>query len=129
MDPKYHLFASLMLGILLFPIFKFNAVYIIIGGFLIDIDHYLWYIARYRDFNIKKVFKMCKDRSVHYRVHIFHVVEFFIICIILSFYSQIFLIISIGLAMHYAMDFYDMKIDRVLKDGRIHSLLQLLVNK
>lgn len=129
MELKHHFIVSLVLSILLFPFFKFNVIYIMVGGFLIDIDHYLWYIFKYRDFNIKKAYKLSKDKSITYRIHVFHLIEILIICVVLSFYSETFLMLLIGLIPHYIMDVYHMKQEGILLNARIHSIVQLSVIK
>ena len=105
MDLKYHFIVSSILTILLYPIFGISALLIFIGGFLIDIDHLLWYILKYKDFNIKNTFIKSKDTTILYKLQFFHLLEILLIVIILSFYSTNFLIISIGLTIHQIMDF------------------------
>jgi hypothetical protein len=125
MDLKYHFIASLIVTILLFPFFRFYALFVIVGGFLIDIDHYFWYILKYRDFSLKKAVYFSKSNKILYKLHIFHLTEFLIVCIVLSFYSNVFLLISIGLMLHYAMDFYHIKTEVRRFDTRLISVFQL----
>ena len=129
MELKYHFIVSLVLSILLFPFFKFNVIYIMVGGFLIDIDHYLWYILKYKNFSIKNTYKLSKNNKILYRLHIFHLIEVLILCIILSFFSKIFLLITIGLVIHHAMDFYHMIYNLGKLNLRVHSIAQLWMIK
>jgi hypothetical protein len=125
MELKHHFIVSFILSIVLYPFFGFNVLYIFVGGFLIDIDHYLLYIFKFKDFSIKKTFEYSKNFSALYKFHIFHLFEVLVVCVILSFYSKTFLLISIGLIFHQILDFYELKyIDRNL-NLRVHSLFQL----
>ncbi len=125
MNMTYHFFTSLLLSILLFPFFKFNVVYIMVGGFLIDIDHYLNYILKFKSFSIKKAYNYGKNLTILYRFHIFHLIEILIICIILSFYSEIFLLVSIGLISHQLLDYYQMMFIHKNMRLRVLSIFQL----
>ncbi len=129
MELKYHFIVSLVLSILLFPFFKLNAIYVMVGGFLIDVDHYIWYILKYKNFSIKNTYKLSKNNEILYRLHIFHLIEVLIASIILLFFSKIFLLITIGLIVHYAMDFamdfYYMKHNLRKLNLRVHSIPQL----
>ena len=123
----YHFIVSLIISILLFPVFKHNVIFILVGGFLIDIDHLIWHIFKYREFNIKRAHHMNYDKSIKHRIHIFHLLEFLLICLILSLFSQIFLLISLGLIVHHIMDIYHMKKEKTLLDARIYSIFQLII--
>ncbi len=125
MNLKHHFIVSSVLSLLLFPIFKFNVIYIMIGGFLIDSDHYLYYIFKYRSFNLRKAYHSEKDfKATSGRIYIFHLIDVLILCVILSFYSKIFLLFTIGLIPHHIMDYYMLKyIEKNLKH-RIFFLFQ-----
>ena len=111
MKPLAHLLSSLILALILFPILKWSAVLILAGGFFIDIDHYLWYVYKYRKINIFESYKLFikpmheKDfKSVTGILIIFHTIEFLIIMAILSYFNKFALIFTIGLLLHYALD-------------------------
>ena len=84
MNLKYHFIVSLAISLFLFPFFGCGSFLVMVGGFLIDIDHYIWYILRYRDFNIKNAYKRNKNHDTKV-LNIFHQVDVIALFIILSF--------------------------------------------
>lgn len=111
MNPLLHLIASLVLAIVLYPFFGFNSFFILFGGFLIDIDHYLWCVYNFKEFNPRKAFrfyvKVNRERSYARQRKcflVFHSIEFLILVIFLSFYSEITFLILAGLLLHYLLD-------------------------
>lgn len=111
MIPPYHFIASLLLSIVLYPFYGINSFFVLIGGFLTDLDHYIWYIYHFKDFSFIKAYKyylkVFKEKSFNKQkkcIIIFHTIEFLILIVILAFYSKIMFIILIGLLFHYAID-------------------------
>ena len=76
------------------------------GGVFIDIDHYFWYVYKFRKFGIIKAYKFHKNKPFLGKdvIHIFHTVEFIVLCAILSFFSAIVLTFTIGLVTHIILD-------------------------
>lgn len=111
MKPTFHFIVSLPLIAILYPFFGIKSFLILIGSFLIDLDHYLWYMYNSKDYNpIKsykwfvKVLKQNKFSQQRRCVIVFHTIEFLILITILSFYSETALLILIGLLYHYIFD-------------------------
>ena len=111
MKPLAHFFSSLILALSLFPILKWNALLILAVGFLIDIDHYFWYVYKYRKINIfdsyKFFIKPMNEKSfgsVMGILLIFHTVDFLMVMLALSYLSKLALAFTIGLLLHYALD-------------------------
>lgn len=111
MKTSVHFAVSAVLAIMLYPLFRWNALLIIAGGVLIDIDHYFWYAYKYKKFNILEAYKFyikVMDANDFAKVDgilcIFHTIEFMLLMALLSFYSQTALIFAIGLASHYLLD-------------------------
>jgi len=111
MIPLYHFIASLVLAAILYPFYGVNVLFIFVGGFLIDLDHYLWYIYKNKGFNpinaYKFYLKMLKEKSFNQKrkyLLLFHSAEFLVLMVIFAFYSKIMFIILIGLLYHYALD-------------------------
>ena len=112
MKPILHLLISLILAAVLYPLFNWKVIFIIVGGVLIDIDHYLFYVRRFSDFNIKNCYKYCdinerkknNFKDTRGLLLIFHNIEFLLISIIFSIYSQLALMFTIGLIFHYMID-------------------------
>ena len=103
-----HFLTSLILALILYPIFKWKVLFILMGGFLIDIDHYFWYIYKFRKFNLFGCRKYFIDNNNIKEqtggLLIFHTIEFLIASIILSFYFKFMLIFTIGILSHYFLD-------------------------
>jgi|TARA_B100001964_G_C14126637_1_gene550865 hypothetical protein len=111
MTPLLHLLISLILAAVFYPIFNLKVLLILAGGVLIDMDHYLFYICRFKDFNIKNCYKYCHAgiknnnfKDTMGMLLIFHNIEFLLISIIFSIYYQLALMFTIGLVFHYIMD-------------------------
>jgi|SRR3989338_2149015 len=122
MDISKHFIASCVLSILLFPTYGFSSFLVFISGFLIDIDHYFWYVLKFKEFNLKNSYVFHKERrqlSVD-RLHIFHVFEFWLLMLILDLIFYIPPLIM-GLVIHLVMDFSEMPITS--KDLRSTSLI------
>jgi len=108
MDLKYHFIVSSILTIILFPFFHWWALLAMVGGFLIDADHYLWWIIVKRNFSVKKahhhfrkVYKGNKGVTL-----IFHCVEFWIFKLVVAFFFPILIPLVAGLYVHVGMDLY-----------------------
>ena len=111
MKPLTHFLSSLALAIIIFPFFHWKSLMVFAGGFLIDADHYLWYIYKYRNFSLLKAYKHFSshveklDFTEDYGILIvFHTIEFLTIMLFLSFYSAYALIFTFGLLLHYVLD-------------------------
>ena len=53
MDIKHHVIVSTLLAIFIYPTYGIFALLVFLGGVLIDVDHYLWYIVVKKSFSIK----------------------------------------------------------------------------
>jgi len=126
MLPKYHLLFALIFALILFYLFPqitwLGFAIILFSSFLIDVDHYLFYVWKEKDISLKNAFKWFHFRLIEIRLlprHqrkkkakqrkeipcIFHGIEAIIILILLSFFSKIFLYILIGFIFHQLLDF------------------------
>lgn len=106
-----HFIISLVLVAILFPFFSFYSFIALIGGFLIDVDHLIFYYIKFRNLNFRRAHNYFKNIALkedfkRYKkvVRIFHSIEFIILIIILSFYRKIFFILLIGIIAHLTMD-------------------------
>jgi len=123
MYPKYHIVIGLVASALIYLIFDITILQvsiIFLSSFLIDVDHYFWYVFRKKSINpveaTKWFFKKVKiirqinlDRRNRYQlpVLIFHSSEFWIILIALSFLNPIFIFVLIGIIIHMIPDFLE----------------------
>lgn len=107
-----HFIVSVLLFIIFYPFFGSYALFVFVGGILIDIDHILVYASRFKridgPFEMYYFFRRLGERknsSVYKEsIRIFHNIETSAILSILSIYSKAFLLILIGLIVHLLMD-------------------------
>jgi len=108
MRPWTHFLFSLIFAAILYQIFNWKVIFILVGGVLIDIDHYFWCIYKFKNYSLSFCNKHFSDRNNtkdhHGCLHIFHTIEFLLILIIFSVYSQSALLFTIGLLLHYILD-------------------------
>jgi len=110
MLPLKHFLASIIVLGFLFPFYKLWGLAFLIGSFFIDVDHYLWYIIRHRNFSLKNAYFYHKERPRRERdmLHIFHVWEFWVLMFVLAFFNNFFALIFLGLVFHLILDFIDL---------------------
>ncbi len=136
MYPKYHIILGFIFTIIIYLFFpSINFMYltiIFLSSFLIDLDHYLFYVYSKKDFNLKNAYKWfdnhskkfksmnLSQRNYHYvQLFFFHGIEILLILLILGFMvSQIFLLIFAGFVFHLTLDlihqlFYGYRIDKM----------------
>lgn len=122
MFPSKHLLFGVIFSLILYLIFPQIGVtglsLIILSTFLIDIDHYLYYILEKKDLSLQnaynwfvKKFKFfrrisLKEREKYKReIMIFHGIEFWSLLFAMTFYNRIFLWIFIGVMFHIFLDY------------------------
>ena len=106
-----HAVVSLILAGIYYNLYGWKVLFIIAGGVLIDIDHYLWYVYKFKKFRIIDCYNyfidgMNKDRVLKNLgiLLIFHTIEFLLLIVLLSFYNKLVLMFTIGLLSHYLLD-------------------------
>ena len=106
-----HFIASAILAAILFPFFGFYSLAVFIGGFLIDFDHVLFYLAKFKSLNLKKAHHYYRNIAVkkdmeEYKkvILVFHSIEFIALMLVLSFYYKPFLALFMGAMLHMIMD-------------------------
>ena len=108
-----HLLSSLLLAIVLFPVFGYISLLIIVGGFLVDFDHYLYYILKHKKISLVKAYHLYKKKLKPQEdnrdlLHIFHTIEFWILLIILTIYLRFFILLTFGFFIHMILDCFDL---------------------
>ena len=124
-----HFLVALAACIILYPTTSLiNLAAILAFGVLIDADHYLWYVLKFRSLNFKKAMKYF--RTVEDANHIllpFHCVECFIPLLVLALYFQVAWYALLGFTIHMVLDLIQLK---VLKpDKRNMSFVGWLAKK
>ncbi|MBT4057951.1 hypothetical protein HN992_01870 [Candidatus Woesearchaeota archaeon] len=119
MNVSVHFITSLILSLFLYPYLGLYALWILVGGWLIDFDHYLWTLFRLKTLSLKKSYHYHFDRhkDKHYErdlLHLFHTGEFWLFMILSSitsyYFNQKFLfymftITFLGMILHLSLDF------------------------
>lgn len=107
-----HAVLSLIIAAVFYPAYGWNVLFIFAVGVLIDIDHYFWYIYKFKKFNLLECYKyymksmLSHDFREHYGILlVFHTIEFMLLMVIMSIYNKYALLFTIGLVGHYALDF------------------------
>ena len=111
METPVHAVVSAVLAAILYPIYGANVLFILVGGVLIDIDHYLWYVIKFKKYGLKECYTYCATGTIKDNwkyvtgcLFIFHNLEFLILSIVLSFYFPWAFMFTIGLLSHYVLD-------------------------
>ncbi|MEK6873892.1 MAG: hypothetical protein AABW91_03530 [Nanoarchaeota archaeon] len=123
MYPSKHIvfgFIFALLVFILFPQIELLGFFTIwLASFLIDVDHYLYYVLAKKDLSLRKAYKWFmgesakslllpreKRKEINKEMPcIFHGIETIIILILLSFVNNFFLFVLIGFVFHEFLDF------------------------
>ena len=113
--------ASLLIWILFPSVSAWQVWIIFASSVLIDVDHYLWYAIKKKDWSLRRAYqwhvkkseifkKMSEKERSKYRhlIMIFHGIEFWLFLILLIFLDEVFLFVLIGIAIHMTLDYIDM---------------------
>ena len=111
MNTYIHLAFTSLLALMLYPLFGPWVLIIFLGGWLIDFDHYVWWVATRKRLNIREFFHFYNvesPKSNHHvndgNIFLGHTIEFFLLALILAFLHPIGLIFFIGLLEHWILD-------------------------
>ena len=121
MYPQQHFLINLILSLFLLLVFPPTYVLIFfLASFLIDFDHYLYYIFEEKDFSLKRAYKWFaikkealkkmpeKERKIHKRWFlVFHGVEGLALVLLLSKLFYPFLFVFIGMLAHNIEDLFE----------------------
>lgn len=117
---------SFVLGILINLNFL-QITLIFLASTLIDVDHYLIYIWRKKDWNLKNAYNFhIKETKLISILAIFHTIEFHILILILSITWTWFLFILIGMIFHCIFDIVSMYLN---DEKRIFCFISYLILK
>ena len=104
-----HVILTGIFALILYPFLGLNSLTVFFSGFLFDIDHYFYYLARKKDWNFMNAYLYCFPDSNIYEehndvLHIFHLMEVWALLLIGSLFHKIFLFIFLGLMFHMVLD-------------------------
>jgi hypothetical protein len=122
MLPRKHILFGIFTVVILYLLFPkitfFNLVILFFSSFLIDVDHYFYYILKKKDLNLTHCYNWYKQnvkrtlslpmnerKKIYSGFYIFHGIEWIIILFLLGtyFYSPL-LYVSLGFLLHFVID-------------------------
>tara|TARA_Y100000034_G_scaffold99887_1_gene122916 strand:- start:41 stop:427 length:387 start_codon:yes stop_codon:yes gene_type:complete len=123
MLPKWHILFGVIFSLILFYIFPiiglFNLSLIFLSSFLIDFDHYFWYIYKKKDWNLKNSYNYLKKEARNLRKGmVFHTIEFHIFVGLLGLIWAGFFYILIGMISHSLTDLVSLIYEKRLYSRR-----------
>ena len=140
MLPKYHIIIGAITTTIIafiFPLTYIQLITIFLSSFLIDVDHYLLYVFKTKDYSLKnsrKYFfkrrkrwiKLSNKEKKQYKrpIYIFHGIESWILLITLSLYTKLIWFVLIGFLIHIILDYIEII---YLKDSFYSKFSQLYV--
>lgn len=145
MLPKQHALVGIVVGFLAWLIFSipwYGVLIIFLSSFLIDVDHYLLFVYKEKDFSVKNSYELGKKinkkwKSLGYKekreykcpIFILHGIEFWIILVLLSFVHNIFFWIFIGITIHMIIDLIELVQYRDPLYFKFSQIFNLIFNK
>ena len=136
MYPKQHVILGIILSLLLLLLTNFNLYQvsiIFLASVLIDVDHYIYYIFRFKSLSLKKAYIWFRKRAKLQPkkraecLVAFHTFEFLLLISILAIYFQTMFLILIGFLIHSFIDLFDMS-SKVDLESREYFLTKYLLN-
>jgi hypothetical protein len=145
MLPKIHALIGIILSILICLIFHISLFYTFVVFFasvFIDFDHYVWFVIKKKDFSLKNAYHHFKEkRKIFHKLSnkekhkhkmpylIFHVIEFWIILFLLSYFNKIFLFVLIGTLIHMLLDYIEIIHNKTLFYPKLSLILTYFINQ
>ena len=131
MLPKTHFMTSAIMAASLYPAFGWKVLFVMAAGTLIDADHYLLFILKKRKFNIIDAYNYFRYSNcsaiLKNDIILLHTIEVLIVLAVLSLYSEIFLMATLGVLLHIILDvIYDIIL---YKDVKMPSLTLYFFHK
>ena len=106
-----HFIVSLLVSSIIINENKIGAVLFFLGSFVIDVDHYILYIIKYRSLNIKKAYQRfienAKNKSPEKSrkfMKVFHSIEFYLMILLISLFIPLIWFLFAGVIVHLIMD-------------------------
>ena len=108
-----HVVLTLIFAGILYPFIGWNSLIVFLSGFLFDVDHYLYYLVKKKDWSLKNAYLYSFPGTSVYEkhrdaLHIFHTWEFWSLLLIGVLFSKIFLFVFLGLVFHMLLDGIDL---------------------
>lgn len=108
MNLTSHFIVCLILTIILYPFFGLISLFVFIGGFFVDVDHYFWYVAetgKYNPIKCNNYFQEISLEECRKNFLMFHTKLFDIISILFAIFTLAGKLSLLGLITHRIMDY------------------------
>lgn len=123
---QYHFFVGLIVSLALYPLYGLNVLVIFFVNLLLDFDHYVVYIFKFKSFDMIKAHNYFFNEEKPFLLF-FHTVEFLLVLLLLSFYFKLAFFVLIGALAHLLLDSYEeLREDYI---GRFPSMLWWYLRK
>ncbi|VVB78729.1 Uncharacterised protein [uncultured archaeon] len=133
MLPKTHIIFGAIFSLIAYYFLSLDYLQsslIFVSSFLIDFDHYMWYVNKKKDFSLKNSYYYLKKVRLNKPVMmIFHTIEFLFLVLLLSFLWNGFLFILIGMLFHSVLDIIQMAYEGELEYREFFLTCYLLSEK
>lgn len=145
MLPKWHILLGFLFSIVIYYLFKISLIetsIIFLSSFLIDIDHYVWFIFKKKKFKLNKSYKWFRIKRKRYLalpenirqkykrpILFLHGIEFCLVIFFLSFIYNLFLFVLLGIIFHLLLDYIDMIYTGEPLYAKISQVLVIIKNK
>ncbi|OIO62625.1 hypothetical protein COY26_02580 [Candidatus Woesearchaeota archaeon CG_4_10_14_0_2_um_filter_33_10] len=97
---------GLIVSSALYPIYGINVLIIFFTNILLDVDHYILYIFKFKSFDIVKAHNYFFNEEKSFLLF-FHTVEFLLVLLILSLSFKLVFFVLIGVVIHLLLDIYE----------------------
>lgn len=110
MSLKNHIKYSIIPSLALIPFVGIGALYFFLGSILIDLDHCIDYVIKFRCFSVRGMFAFyeglfsVKEPMRYLGLSLFHTLEFIIFVLILSFFFPWLSFVWLGMVFHWILD-------------------------
>ncbi|GEM_PF-3401594 len=123
---QYHFFVGLIVSLALYPLYGLNVLVIFFVNLLLDFDHYVVYIFKFKSFDMIKAHNYFFNEEKPFLLF-FHTVEFLLVLLLLSFYFKLAFFVLMGALAHLLLDSYEeLREDYI---GRFPSMLWWYLRK
>ena len=123
---KYHFLFGFIVSLLLYPVYGINVLIIFFTNILLDVDHYILYIFKFKSFDMVKAHNYFFNEEKPFLLF-FHTVEFLLVLLLLSFYSKLAFFALIGVVIHFLLDIYEEMREKYI--GRFPSIIWWYLRK
>jgi hypothetical protein len=105
MYTKPHLIYAILFCLILLPFINWWILILFSAAFFIDVDHYFYYIIKFKDLSLKKAYRyFINNPELKDLIFPFHTIEFYLLLLILATFNIFFVFILLGVSFHLILD-------------------------